>query len=337
MNGLSMHPLGSTFVSAARRSSSWRCRELVAIGLICCGFATRSFAAPPAPRQLAPGVLTAIPPSFAPEDTVSTHDVLEIRADPALQWNPAFLAATETLFGMADNVKFRRDIYCLEFAFKPLRMIEIDEPLAAGGTEHKLVWYLVYQVRNTGQVLKPVAGDDGVYIAKMDKGGPIQFLPQFVLESQDRQANGERVSKAYLDRVIPTAVAAISQRETPGRMLLNSVQMAEQPIPVSADRIDRNVWGVATWTDVDPRIDFFSVYVGGLTNAYRWTDNPAAYHPGDSPGRGRRFTHKMLQLNFWRPGDELAPNEREFRYGVPLNNAALYDVPDGVAYRWVYR
>jgi hypothetical protein len=59
--------------------------------------------------------------------------------------------------------------------------------------------------------------------------------------------------------------------------------------------------------------------------------------PGDTPGRGRRFTRKMLQLNFWRPGDELAENEREFRYGVPLNKADLYGVGDGVAYRWAYR
>ena len=137
--------------------------------------------------------------------------------------------------------------------------------------------------------------------------------------------------------MIPAAVAAISQREKLGRMLLNSVEIAEQPIPVSDGRIDKSVWGVATWVDVDPRIDFFSVFVGGLTNAYQWTDNPAAYHPGDTPGRGRRFTHKMLQLNFWRPGDELEPNEREFRYGVPLNKSDLYGVGDGVAYRWVYR
>ena len=140
-----------------------------------------------------------------------------------------------------------------------------------------------------------------------------------------------------MDRVIPAAVEAISRRERSGAPLLNSVEIAEQPIPVSDGRIDRGVWGVATWVDVDPRIDFFTVDVGGLTNAYRWTDDPAAYKPGDTPGRGRRFTHKMLRLNFWRPGDELAPNEQEFRYGVPLNNADLYGVGDGVAYRWIYR
>jgi hypothetical protein len=307
----------------------------LALGLLLGSFEQSSFAAPPAERPLAAGVLTTIPPSLEPNDTVSTHDVIELRKDPALQWNPEFLANTETLVGMSDRVKFRREIYCLEFSFKPLRMVEIDVPTASAGTQRKQVWYLVYRVRNTGQTLKPVEGADGVFSTEPGKGGPVRFMPEFVLQSRDRSADGKPVNKSYLDRVIPGAVAAISRRER--LPLLNSVEIAEQPIPVSDGRIDRGVWGVATWVDVDPRIDFFTVDVGGLTNAYQWTDNPGAYKPGDTPGRGRRFTHKFLQLNFWRPGDELEPTEQEFRYGVPLDKANLYDVGDGVAYRWVYR
>jgi hypothetical protein len=309
----------------------------LALAVLVFNSAAYAQAAPQTERQLAPGVLTTIPPSLDPDDTVSTHDVMEIRANPALNWTPEFLAASDTLVGMSGAVKFRREIYCLEFSFKPMRMIEVDVPSASGGTERKLVWYLMYRVRNTGNTLKPVEGADGVFSTEPGKGGPVKFVPQFVLESQDRLSDGKPAGKAYLDRVIPAAVEAISHRETPGKMLLNTVEMAEQPIPVSDGRINKGVWGVATWTDIDPRIDFFAVFVGGLTNAYQWTDNPAAYKPGDPPGRGRRFKHKVLQLNFWRPGDELQPNEREIRYGVPLHNASLYDVGDGVAYRWVYR
>ena len=331
-----MHPSATAFYGALRRSDRNHCATFVLV-LFACAITGLLSAAPPAERQLAPGVMTTIAPNFNPEDTVSTHDLLEIRANPALEWKPEYLSASETLYGMAEKAKFRRDIYCLEFSFKPLRMIEVDVPQASGAADRKRVWYMVYRVRNTGKLLKPVRGDDGVYSTQMASGGPIRFLPQFVLESQDRQANGGRVSKAYLDRIIPAAVTAISQRETPGRMLLNSVQISAQPIPVSADRIDRSVWGVATWIDIDPRIDFLSVFVGGLTNAYRWTDDPAGYHAGDPPGKGRRFEHKLLQINFWRPGDDIEPNEREFRYGVPLDKAALYSVGDGVAYRWLYR
>jgi hypothetical protein len=324
------------FVSAARQYLFCIWAQIV-VGLLVAGFAAVVCAATPGERQLAPEVLTTIPPNFAPAETVSTHDVVEIRANQGLEWKPDSLAVSDTLYSMAGDAKFRRDIYCLELSFKPLRMIEVDVPLASGATARKQVWYLMYRVRNTGQALKPVVDADGVYSAELGKGGPIRFLPQFILESQDRQSTGDRVSKAYLDRVIPAAVAAISQRETPGHMLLNSVDISKQPIPVTDGRIDRSVWGVATWVEVDPRIDFFSVYVVGLTNAYEWTDSPAAFQVGDKPGKGRQFVRKTLQLNFWRPGDELMPNEREFRYGVPLDKAALYDVPDGVAYRWVYR
>jgi len=316
---------------------SWSPLRYVALAAVLFIGCASSLLAAPRERSLAPGVLTTIPPQLDPADTVDTHDVVEVRANPTLQWSPEYLAATNTLYGMSDDVKFRRDIWGLEFSFKPLRMIEVDVPAAGGGTQRKLVWYLVYRIRNTGQTLKPVAGDDNVYTTAPAKGGPVRFLPQFVLESHDVTDSGQPVSKAYLDRVIPAAVAAISQRETPGHMLLNSVEMAEQPIPVSEGRIDRGVWGVATWTDVDPRIDFFSVYVGGLTNAYRWQDMPGAYKAGDMPGKGRQFARKTLQLNFWRPGDELMPTERELRYGVPLGKADLYGVREGVAHRWVYR
>jgi hypothetical protein len=290
-----------------------------------------SFATAQAPqraRQLAPGVLITIPPRLAPQDTVSTHDVVEIRANPTLTWNPEYLATSDTLVGMSRGTKFRREVWGLEFSFKPLRMIEHNG---------RKVWYLVYRVRNTGASLVPTAGEGGIFSAAPGQGKPRRFVPEFVLESHDRAPNGQRVRKSYLDRIIPSAVAAISRRETPGRMLLNNAEMAQQTIPVSSDRIDRGLWGVATWTDIDPRMDFYSVYVGGLTNAYRWEDAPGAYRPGDPPGRGRRFAKKMLQLNFWRPGDEFLQSEREIRYGVPLGNARLYDVSDGVAHRWVYR
>jgi hypothetical protein len=318
----------------SRRSAS----GALSIALLLAGVITHSPAQQASPqRPLAPGVLTVIPPSFEPEDTVSTHDIVEIRSNAALQWNPEYLAASDTLLGLSADVKFRSEIWCLEFAFKPLRMIEVDVPLPNGGSERKLVWYLVYRVRNTGQTLKPVEGEGQVFSAEPSTGGPIRFFPQFVLESQDRHPSGERVTKAYLDRVIPAAVAAISQREMRGGKLLNSVEMSQQPIPVSGDRIDKSVWGVATWTDVDPRIDFFSVFVGGLTNAYRWEDAPGVYKVGDPPGKGRQFVRKTLQLNFWRPGDELLQSERELRFGVPIGQADIYGVPDGVAYRWVYR
>jgi hypothetical protein len=290
-----------------------------------------------APRPFAPGVVTTIPPDFNPAETVLTHDLVEIRANPDAPWQPELLTNSRTLYGISENVKFRRDVWCLEFSFKPLRMIYVDVPQPNGKMERKLIWYLVYAVRNTGGTLTPTEAADGTFSALPGQGGPLRFIPSLVLEAQDRDASGGRLYKAYLDRVIPAAYAAIRDREARNRTLLNSAQMAEEIIAVSAGSADGRLWGVATWEDVDPRIDFFSVYVGGLTNAYRWIDPPGEYQPGDPPGTGRRFVRKMLQLNFWRPGDEHYQDESEVRYGVPLGKSELYDVAPGVAYRWVYR
>jgi hypothetical protein len=288
-------------------------------------------------REFAPGVVTTIPPDFEPEEVVSTHDLVEIRANADAKWQPELMTDSRTLYGMSEGVKFRRDVSCLEFAFKPLRMIRVDVPGPDGKPERKLVWYMVYSVRNTGETVQPDEQKDGVFTTKVGKGGPVRFIPSFVLESHDLTADGQPIEKAYLDRLIPAAYAAIQAREARDRTLLNSAQMAEQMLPPGDGRADNRVWGVATWTDVDPRIDFFSVYVGGLTNAYRWEDPAGAYKAGDPPGTGRQFTRKTLQLNFWRPGDEHLQDEKEIRFGVARGKGDLYDVSEGVAYRWVYR
>jgi len=298
--------------------------------LLCLSLATAVLAQQPTaePKPFAPGVVTTIPPDLQPEETVSTHDIVEVRARADAQWKPALLSDSRTLYGMSQDAKFRRDAWCLEFSFKPLRMIEVDVP----GEGPKLVWYMVYAVRNTGQTLRPVESEDGVASAVPGQGGPVRFIPSFVLESHDRTADGQPVHIAYLDRVVPAAVSAIEAREGRGRQLLNSAEMAQREIGV-----DQKLWGVATWEDVDPRLDFFSVYVGGLCNAYRWTDPAGAYQPGNPPGTGREFVRKTLQLNFWRPGDEFRQHESEIRFGVAHGKSDLYGVGDGVAHRWLYR
>jgi hypothetical protein len=186
--------------------------------------------------------------------------------------------------------------------------------------------------------MAPAEGDQGLPVAKPVEVGPVRFLPQFVLQGYE-EANGRKLSRAYRDRVIPAAVEPIRRRETPGRELLTSIQMAQQPIPVSTEADPRQVWGVAMWEDVDPNLDFFSVFVRGLTNAYRWEDPDGAFEPGDPPGTGRRFVSKTLQLNFWRPGDRFMQHESEVRFGVAPGKAILYGegVTDGLAHRWVYR
>lgn len=289
-----------------------------------------------APGEFAPGVLTVIPPDIDRGDALSVHDVVEIRANDQLPWDPSTMAASRTLYEMARGVAFIHDVYCLEFTFKPLRMIEVDVPQPSGRLQRKNIWYMVYRVRNTGVGVSPAVQDDGTYVTNPKSVESVRFIPEFVLASQDR-AGGQRVRKAYLDRIVPSALEPIRRREFPNGELLLSTDMPLHELKLEAGRAQKGLWGVAMWSDVDPHIDFFSVYVRGLTNAYQWTDPEGAYKAGDPPGTGRRFTHKTLQLNFWRPGDELNEDEGEIRFGVAPGRGEFYDSPEGVAYRWVYR
>src|SRR5262249_2132733 len=146
-----------------------------------------------------------------------------------------------------------REIWCLEFTFKPVRMIWVDVPQANGRMQRKLIWYMIYHVKNTGGHLKPTKDADNVYTLKpVDRD--VRFFPQFVLEAHEFR-------KAYLDRIIPVAISAIRQKEDPKRPLLNSVEIGGKLISVSSELVDKSVWGVATWEDIDPRVDYFSVYV----------------------------------------------------------------------------
>jgi hypothetical protein len=286
--------------------------------------------------EFAPGVLTTIPPQVDPADTVAVHDMVEIRAQVDLQRTPKLLSETRTLYEMADDAEFRRDVWCLEFSFKPMRMLEVELPQPTGKMQRKLVWYMVYRVRNTGAGLAPQQNEDGTYTTVEQSMGPQRFVPQLMLASLDRDRQGRPVRKSYMDRVMPTAVEAISRRELRQSKLLNSVEISEKLLEPEAGRGVGGLWGVATWEDVDPEIDFFAVFVSGLTNAYQWKD-AASFEAGATPGTGRSFTRKVLQLNFWRPGDSHKENESEIRYGPAPGMADYYNSPEGIAYQWVYR
>ncbi len=243
-------------------------------------------------RQLAPGVMKVVKPELLVEETFSRHDVVELLAvDPNFDW--------------AKDAAFRRDIWGLEFQFKIVRMIRVDIPHPeTDRMERKLVWYLVYSVTNSEKVLHPVQQADGTWeVEKVAR--PLRFLPQFLLEVP-------RFEKVYPARLIPVAMGPIRMREDPNRRFLNTVEMAERTIQPG-----ETVWGVATWVDIDSRTDYFSIYVRGLTNAYRWRDEPGAFQKGDPLGRGRRLSRKTLKLNFWRPGDEFFEHEGEIRFGAP--------------------
>lgn len=295
-------------------------------------------------RPWAPGVLTIIPPDPQYKETLSGPMALPeiVTGLPEMDWQPNFEAKSRTVFERARLVILRRQIWNLEFAFKPMRSIVVDVPQPTMKMQKKVIWYMVYRVRYLGNDMIPEAATDAwghkLFDAKPVTQTGWTFFPQFVLTSHD-------FSKSYQDRIIPAAKKPIEEREMRGAELLDSVQISRQPIPLSTPDNPKEVWGLVTWEDIDPRITYFSVFVKGLTNAYEPEDAADGFKPGDPPATGRTIRAKTLQLNFWRPGDTVNEVEDEVRFGVPYDAdlqrqakiLGAYDLQERVDYRWDYR
>lgn len=292
--------------------------------------------------QFAPGIVTVIDPAPHAEETFTGPITLQslIDAHPEIEWSapdfedgrPHFDPRTRTLVEMARQVTLRREVYCLEFSFKPLRMMHLDIPQPDGRMARKLVWYMVYRVRYRGGDLKPatdvVAGAPVYRRVEAVRYESRRAFPMLILEDHIK-------GKQYLDRVLPTAKQRIAVREQISAPLYDSVEITTVPIPYSSDQDAPGVWAVATWEDVDPAINFFSVFVVGLTNAFEQ----------DGEGDDAPYRKKALRLNFYRPGDAMKLADDRVRFGVPSISdpeeqryvLEQYGLESRLDYEWVFR
>jgi hypothetical protein len=279
-------------------------------------------AAPKKFRKLAPGIENTIPPDSNTEEAFSRIDIIHLlERDPKFGERPWFKKPADRqgaptseqppALGVlsknaASEVRLQHNLWGLEFTFKPFGMMWLDVPSGDDKVERKLVWYMIYHVKNPG-------------------AEPVRFVPRVLLYSDDAK-------KWYADRINAVAVEAITNREDKNRKLLNSVDISENEIPPSPEGEDNSVWGVFTWEDIDPTTDVFSVYIQGLTNAYR------REKVDDAEGKPQwQFVRKTLKINFWRPSDEFFETEDEIRLGLPKNVRLDIPEPDRVEYEWVYR
>ena len=129
------------------------------------------------------------------------------------------------------EVRFNHDAWGLDFTFKPVRFIRLKNK---DGSE-KLIWYMVYNVRN-GPIKKLVYDDAAGSTGEEPVTKPFLFIPRFELESYD-------IGKTYNEVISPEAVAAIQQREDKNRKLLNTAQITGE-IPVSTKEVDNSILGV---------------------------------------------------------------------------------------------
>ena len=197
-------------------------------------------------RKLAPYIFTKIPQETEVNETFSRHDSVELlAADPNYQW--------------AKDITFRHDVWQLEFEFKPMRMIYVDMPQPSGKLQRKMIWYLVYTVKNTGKILVPKQDQELSYEKNLadkqkvfeikEETKPIRFVPEFLLEGSNRMKEGEGFTKAYPDRVNPIAIGPI--------------QMLRGSQPETADH-RRDVQGSGRWRNSLGRSD-----LGGYRSADR--------------------------------------------------------------------
>lgn len=290
----------------------------------------------------APGVLRVIPPAPRAKETFDGPLTLKtfLESNPQIRFGgdthpenqPHYDPTSRTLAAMAEQVILRREVFCFEFAFKPLRQILIDVPQPSGKMKRKLIWYLVYRVRYVGSDLRPKTVDVGgapVYGKIQEIHYPSRrVFPSIVLSNR---ATG----KQYLDRLIPSVLETIQVREKITAPLYNSVGISRVPVPYSQPNEEGGVWGVATWEDVDPELDFVSLEAYGLTNALEVI--------GEGPDAVYR--RKALEMHFFRPGDAVNPTEDLIRFGVPAFSnekeqkyiLEQYGLDERLDYRWVFR
>lgn len=322
-------------------------RPFTAITLVLCSVTIAAAQDPPKDpstqeqTEFAPGVVTVIPPAPKPEETYEGPQTLQSLLDayPEIQYGgeshpngePHFDPRSRTLVEMAKQVILRREIYGFELSFKPLRQIYIDIPQPNGRYKRKLIWYMVYRIRYLGGDLRPAADTvAGVPIYKRVEEihyDSRRFFPMFVLH--DHSSGNE-----YVDRILPAAKEKIAIREQITAPLHNSVEISKVPIPYTTDSAAPGVWGLVTWEDVNPNLDFVSIDVYGLTNAFEQ----------DGEGDDAPYRRKALQLNFYRPGDTMRQTEDRIRFGTPAfedpaEQAYIlekYGLDERLDYRWIF-
>jgi hypothetical protein len=146
-----------------------------------------------------------------------------------------------------------------------------------------------------------------------------------------------------LDQVIPSAIPVIAAKERVAKSansdelaeLHDSIRIQTVKIEKATASSDNAVCGIATWTDIDPRTDFFSVEVRGLTNAQQL----------ELQGDEFVTRQKTLVLHFSRPGDTVGEVEDRIRYGIPAladperqrHVLSRFGVQERLDYMWIYR
>lgn len=247
------------------------------------------------------------------------------------------------------NLQDKDDIWVLDFRFKDPRLITVDIPARGRRVVWYLWYQVInrtdksrtfipdfelvtpdtpiwYKLTETSYKALQAEGFPPPVLAKLkkvvDKIYPTEkeyladLRSTLSADELDRH-QGQLVKMAtrpgvYHDEVLPKAQEAIRRIEDPTQHLdiKNSVTIASEPIPPSKpDAYPRAITGVATWDEVNPDSNRYSIFVSGLSNGWSEDDNKV-------------IRRKTLQLNFRRVGDRYEMDSREIHF---------------VSSEWIYR
>jgi len=149
-------------------------------------------------RNLVPGVERSIDPDRSYRELTSRHDVHE-------------LLGVDGTFDWAKDTQYYHDIWALEFTFKPMRMIEVDLPAPGGKLRKKLIWYLVYRIKNPGVVwhTEPTVYTDPIAkVAKKD-AGEFEYQVTGPRRPDRRQSEHRRGGSREADPLCPQLCALL--------------------------------------------------------------------------------------------------------------------------------
>lgn len=171
-----------------------------------------------------------------------------------------------------EELSSQKRMWIMEVHMKPMRMIAV--PLTnpeTGKQQIENVWYIVYKAINRPLPYKVDMTNTASVNDDDQEPLPQLFVPVFTLRTDD-VTGGQPVQKTYRDVILPEAQVAIIRRE--GRAYRNSVEIIQRvPEPTPVDQGDANaIYGVAMFRGVDRATDYFTVYMAGFSNAYRYAN-----------------------------------------------------------------
>ena len=223
--------------------------------------------------QVQPGDVKLESPDPVPEEKlVPVLQTVPVRRDlPRRSYNYEFI-------NTALLPRDKEGIWVLDFAFKPVRIRDVNLP----DKRRHLVYYLYYRVVN-------------------HTGKPRMFVPQFTMVNEE--------GKRFEDQVIPEVIPLIQDREDRTIPVLGAVSIMGIIPPSTKQGVDDAVFGAAVWEKWDRKSDRFSIYVRGLSDGYKEMPNPAGGKP--------IVKYKTLRIDFIRRGDERNISEKEIELSDP--------------------